>query len=545
MFLIFCAVFAIVAVKLVYLQIIEGPDLSTQAEQRRTNSITLTAKRGTIYDRNGNVLAMSVDCKTVYCNPKEITDVTATAKVLAADLGGDASDYETLLSKDTSFVYVKRKVDTSVAEKLKSDLSDGDLAGVYQLSDTKRIYPYGQVAGQILGLVGTDNQGLSGIELEYDDILSGTDGSMLMEVGSDGTPIAGGVSETTDAQDGTDIVLSIDVDIQQAAEEKIAQAVTDYSADSGTVMVTDPSSGEILACCSTPLLDPSDSSTVTDESMKVRPISDSYEPGSIFKILTLAIGIENGVLNADTNYTVPSEVQVGSDYVKDDDGRSYTMDMTCREILRRSSNTGAVMMSKSIGADAFADGVSKFGIGSTTGIDFPGEVSGLVTQRSDYTSATLGVMSFGQGVAVPMVQMVRAVGAIANKGTLTTPHLLIAKGDTTVDWPSGGQACSESTASQVTDVLRTVVQEGTATAAQVEGYDVAGKTGTGEQADDTGTYIANSYLSSLIGYAPASDPQVLVYVGLNGTPYLAYASAAPVFSSIMSEALGDMGVQPG
>jgi cell division protein FtsI (penicillin-binding protein 3) len=172
-------------------------------------------------------------------------------------------------------------------------------------------------------------------------------------------------------------------------------------------------------------------------------------------------------------------------------------------------------------------------------------VSGLVTQRSDYTSATLGVMSFGQGVAVPMVQMVRAVGAIANKGTLTTPHLLIAKGDTTVDWPSGGQACSESTASQVTDVLRTVVQEGTATAAQVEGYDVAGKTGTGEQADDTGTYIANSYLSSLIGYAPASDPQVLVYVGLNGTPYLAYASAAPVFSSIMSEALGDMGVQPG
>lgn len=537
--------FAVVCVRLVWLQVIQGPELSEAATQRRTNSITLTAKRGTIYDRSGNVLAMSVDCKTIYCNPKEVTDVSATAEVLAADLGGTADDYTDLLSKDTTFYYVKRKVDTSVAEKLSGDLTAKKLTGVYQLSDTKRIYPYGQTAGQVLGLVGTDGHGLTGLELQYDDILSGTDGEMIVEAGADGTPIAGGTSETTEAQNGSDIVISIDVDIQQVAETNIAEAVTQYSADSGTVMVTDPATGEILACCSTPLLNPTDSSTTTDESLKLRPVSDSYEPGSIFKVLTLATGIENGLLSANTSFSVPASIQVGDDTVSDDDSRDYTMDMTCREILRRSSNVGAVMMGQTVGADLFSEGIAKFGIGTKTGIDYPGESAGIVTQRSDYTGATLGSMSFGQGVAVPMDQIVRAIGAIANKGTLTTPHFLVARDGKRVEWASGGQACSESTAEAVIDVMRTVVEEGTAVSAQVEGYDIAGKTGTGEQASEEGGYKKDSYLSSLIGFAPASDAQVLVYVGLNGTPYLASDSSAHTFSAIMGEALTDMGVQAG
>ncbi|MCH4214161.1 MAG: penicillin-binding protein 2 [Atopobiaceae bacterium] len=526
--------------RLIWLQVVQAPELAAAAKSNSTNTITLSSKRGTIYDRNGNVLATSVDCETIYCNPHEVTDVSVTAQLLAADLGGDASDYEKLLSKDTTFVYLKKKVDTSVATQLTSDLSDAGINGVYELADTKRIYPYGKCAGQVLGLVGSDGHGLTGLELEYDDVLSGTDGEMVLETGADGTPIAGGNSEVTAAKNGTDIVISIDVNIQQTAEDEIEKAVKTYSASSGTVMATDPSTGEVLACCSTPLLDPSDTSSVTDEQLQLKPVSDSYEPGSMFKCLTMAIGIENGLISADTTFSVPSSVQVGTDNVTDDDGRDYTMSMSCREIMRRSSNTGAVIVGTSIGADVFSQGISAFGIGQATGIDYPGEVSGIVTQRSDYTGATLGSMSFGQGLAIPMDQIVRAIGALANKGVLTTPHFLLAKGEERVEWPSGSQACSASTASQVVDMMKTVVSEGTGTNAQVNGLEIAGKTGTGEQADENGGYKSGSFLASFVGFAPADDASVLIYVGLNDTPYLASESAAPTFSAIMSEASQDL-----
>lgn len=539
-FVLFVVLFAAVGIRLFWLQIVSGSDLSAAAEARRTNVVTLTAKRGTIYDRNGNVLAMSVDCKTIYCNPKEVKDVSAVAKIIAADLGGSDTDYISSLSKDTTFVYIKRKVDSSVADKLKSDLSSANLKGIYYLSDTKRIYPYGQVAGQVLGLVGTDGQGLSGIELQYNDALSGTDGQMIMEQGSDGTPIAGGTSEVTDAKDGTDIVLSIDIDIQQEAEEKIVQAVKDYSAETGLVMITNPKTGEIIAACSTPLFDPS-ASSVDTTGMALKLVSNSYEPGSMFKVLTMSIGIENGLITPDTVYDVPAQVKVGDDYVHDDDNRSSAESMTVREIMRRSSNTGAVLAGYTDGIDLFTSGISAFGIGQKTGIDYPGEEAGILTAASDYTKTTLGVNSFGQGLAVPMVQIVRAISAVANDGVLTTPHFLIAKNGSEVAWNETSRACSSSTANQLVDMMRTVVKEGTATAAQVDGYDIVGKTGTGEQAGANG-YIANSYLASMVGFTVSTDPELLCYVGLNGTPHLATSSACPTFSSIMGEALSDMGV---
>lgn len=544
-FVIFAAVFAAVGVRLFWLQVVDAPELSSAAEARRTNVVTLSAKRGTIYDRNGNVLAMSEDCKTIYCNPHEVTDASAVAKVLADDLGGQEGDYIEELTNDTTFVYVKRKVDTSVADQLKSDLSSANLTGVYYLADTKRIYPYGNIAGQILGLVGTDGQGLSGLELEYNDILSGTDGKMIMEQGSDGTPIAGGVSEVTDAVDGTDIVLSIDINIQTQVEETISQGVTDYLAEFGMCMVTEPSTGEILAACSTPLLDPSDTTTVDAEAMSLKLVSSSYEPGSMFKLITMASGLDAGIITPDSTFSVPAKVKVGDDYVSDDDDRDYTMDMSCSEIIRRSSNTGAVLVAEAIGAQTFSNGVSSFGIGTKTGIDYPGEVNGLVTQYSDYTSATLGAMAFGQSLAIPMTQIVRAVGGIANSGTLTTPHFLVTKGKEKVAWNDKSSACSSSTCDQLIGMMRGVVEDGTGTSAQVSGYDIVGKTGTGEQADpETGTYKKGSYLSSFVGFNADGGSRVLVYVGFSGTPYLASSSAAPAFSTIMSAALNDMGIKP-
>jgi cell division protein FtsI (penicillin-binding protein 3) len=220
------------------------------------------------------------------------------------------------------------------------------------------------------------------------------------------------------------------------------------------------------------------------------------------------------------------------------------MDMDLREILRRSSNAGISLVTQEhVGETRFAKGVSSFGIGSVTGIDYPGEVEGLVKQLNQYDGASLGSMSFGQSLAIPLIQMVEAVGSIANDGSRMTPHFLVSKNGEAVSWDSVGTSVSKETADEVTDMMREVVRSGTATAAQVEGYDIAGKTGTGEQADESG-YIQNHFVSSLIGFAPASDPEVLVYVGLNGTPYLAATSSAPLFSSIMSEALTDMGVLP-
>ena len=532
---------AVVAARLVWLQVIDAPRLSARADAMSTTNVAILAKRGTIYDRNGNVLATSVECRTLYCNPRAVGDKNAAAQVLADKLGGQASDYLPTLSQDTTFAYLKRQVDTDVATDVISTLASKDIEGVYTLADVKRVYPYGATAGQVLGFIGTDGHGLSGLELQYDDVLSGTDGEMLVERGRDGSPVAGGASEIHEATDGTDIIVSLDVNVQRVAEEQLAQAMDDTEAKSGNVIVTQPGTGEILAACSWPLFDPTDSSTLTNDALKLMSVSDSYEPGSTFKTLTMAIGYDTGTINKSSTFSVPAQVKVGDDTVTDVDGRDYMMDMTPTEIMRRSSNTGAALVGQAIGADKFAAGIAAFGIGQKTGIDFPGESAGIVPSRDEYTGATTGAAAFGQGIAFPSIQLVRAIGAIANKGTLVTPPFLVQKGSEKADWGQGQQAISSEACESVIGDLREVVLEGTGQEAQVAGYDVVGKTGTGQQALDTGGYLDDSYLSSFIGFANGDDAQVLCYVGLYGTAQHGSAACAP-FSAIMSEALTDLSV---
>lgn len=535
------ALFGVVAARLVYLQVFEADELAEAAESQRTNSITLHAKRGTIYDRNGNVLAMSVDCQTIYANPTVIDDPSGVANVLAEYLGGDSSDYLELLVEDTTFVYIEQRVDEDLAEELEAALDEADLSGIYFLDDTKRIYPYDDAGAQIIGYVGTEGTGLSGLEYQYDDILSGTDGEMIMETGLDGTPIAGGAYEITEAVDGSDLVISIDITIQAAAEEIIAEAVETYDSESGSAMVLDPTTGEVLAACSTPL--PDFDNLTDDSSLNLKLVSSSYEPGSIFKVITTSIGFNLGLFDTETTYSVPVQILVGEDYVTDDDSRSETMSMTIREMLRRSSNVAmAQLVQEVIGAEAFAEGVEDFGIGSLTGIDFPGETTGIVKTYDEYDGSTAGSMAFGQGVSIPMIQIVRAYSAVANKGVAMTPHFVVSIDGEAVDWGEGTEIISEDAAAMEIDIMRTVMEEGTGTNGQVEGYDIAGKTGTGEQADEEGGYEEYTYYSSLCGFANADDPQVLVYAGLEGTSYLAKSSAAYAFADIMSEAVSVLGV---
>lgn len=539
-----CVIVAAVALRLFWLQVIDGPRLASEAEGRRTNVVTLTARRGTIYDRNGKVLAMSVECQTIYANPKVVENASAVAQVLAQNLGGVASDYVGDLTADTTFRYIKRQVDQDVADKIKQELSDQGLAGIYYLKDSKRVYPYGSTGAQILGFVGSEGAGLSGLEYYYNDILTGTDGQMIMETGLGGTPIAGGTSEVTEAQNGTDIMLSIDIDLQEEAERIIAEGVETYQSESGSVMVSDPKTGEIYAACSTPL---PDFSNLTDSSsLDLKLVSQSYEPGSVFKVITTSIGYDLGLYTPDTVYNVPARYTLGDSYVQDDDGRDYAEDMTVRYMLQHSSNPAmALLANEVIGPKRFAEGVEKFCIGQKTGIDFPGETTGIVKSYDEYDGTTAGYMAFGQSVAIPMIQIIRAFAAVGNQGTLTTPHFLIAKAGEKVDWPSGGQAISAEACEQEIDAMRAVMTDGTGKNGAVEGYDIAGKTGTGEQAKDgSDGYEGYYYVASLCGFANADDPEVLVYAGLNGTSHLALGSAAHIFHDVMQQSVAILGIAP-
>lgn len=536
--------FAAVTARLAFLQVFGAGEYAGRAESQRTNRITLHARRGTIFDRNGNVLAMSEECSTVYANPEEVSDPSGVAAALVRHLGGEKQDYMKLLTQDTTFVYLQRQVDQETADALRAELSEKELAGVYYLADTKRVYPYGNVGAQVLGYVGTEGKGLSGLELYYDDVLTGTDGEMIMETGADGTPIAGGASSVTEAKDGTDLVISIDIDLQQACEEIIREAPETYDADSGSVMVTDPRTGEILAACSTPLPDFSNISDTMEE-LSLKLVSSAYEPGSVFKVLTTSIGFDLGLFNPDSVYTVPAAVLVGDDYVTDDDNRDYTEDMDVREMMRRSSNTAmSLLVQDVIGAQRFSEGVARYGIGSATGIDFPGETAGIVKSLDEYDGATAGSMAFGQAVSIPMVQLVRAYSAVANDGVPSTPHFLVSKGGEEASWPLGDPVISAEAADMETSVMRAVMEEGTGRNGQVEGYDVAGKTGTGEQASEEGGYGAYDFTASLCGFVNADSPEALVYVGLNHLPHLASASAAKVFHDVMAQTVSIMGVKP-
>ena len=538
-------VFCILAARLLWLQVFDARNLSEAAAARRTSDIVLGAKRGTIYDRNGNVLAMSIECKTIYCNPKDVHDPTGIATVLAKNLGGTAADYLPKLTQDTTFIYIQHKVENEIAGKIMDELKEADLTGIYTLADTKRIYPYGDVCGQILGLLNIDGVAQSGIELMYDDILRGTDGSMIMERGLGGTPIAGGAYEIVEPQDGADIMLTVDVELQRKVEETLSPLVELYEAESAAAIVMDPRTGEILAAAAPPLPTITDRSTLDPNSLSMNFVSSSFEPGSVLKALTVAIGIENGSFDADTTYYVQPSTKVGDHYVFDVDDRDYDMVMSVREILRRSSNAGAAMLVQdSIGAEAFAAGLESFGIGHETGIDYPGEVTGIVKSLEEYDGSTAGSMAYGQGVSVPAIEIVSAYAAIANDGVRVTPHFLLKADGQNAQWPQGRRVVSPETAHAVTDMMRTVVNEGTGKGAAPEGVDVAGKTGTADQVivGEEG-YAASDLVSSFCGFAQASDPSLLIYVGFNHTYYHSEI-AADAFRTIMVDAMNTVGIVP-
>lgn len=518
-------------------QIVNADKLRERADARRLLSQTLYAKRGTIYDRNGNVLTSSVECRNVAVNPQLVEDVDKTVSALVKATGIDKKTCRKLVLSDGSWVYIKRQVDEDDAAALEKK----NLPGVLFEQAMKRVYPYGNLASQLLGVVNVDNAGLTGLEKQYDELLTGTNGSLVRERARDGGYIAGGAYKKVAAIDGVDIVTTIDVNIQRAAEDALAEAVEKTKAKNGSALVTDPTTGEILAACSYPTYDQTNLENAKTEDMNLRLVTDAYEPGSVFKTLVAGAGFDLGVVRPSTSFEVPASIKVGDDTVTDADKRDYTMTMDVREMMRRSSNVGFVLVGRKIGADDFATYVDKWGIGHSSGVDFPGESLGIVKERDQYDGATLGAMSFGQALSVSPIEVARAVGGIANGGVMMTPHFYKSSKGDEKDWGEGDRAISEEAASQVTSCMQTVVAEGTGVGGAVDGYDVAGKTGTAERADENGGYLKENYMSSFMGFAPAQSPKVLCYITLDGTPSGSDAAAVP-FQSIMASALDVLGV---
>ena len=520
--------------RLVQLQIILADDYSTQAANSRTVSVELSPRRGTIYDRNGKVLASDVQATTIYCNPKEITDVKGTAEKLAGVLGGDASIYEGPLStENTTFAYVKRKVDQDKGEEVK----DLGLDGIYFLDDMKRVYPYGSIAGQILGLVDVDGNGQTGLELYYDSILKGQPGKLVLQQGAYGMPIPDGTEVDEPSKDGQDIILSIDIDMQQYVEERLAKGVSDIGGEDGSAVLYDADSGDIVAIASTPYFDPSDRSNIEEGATSVKAITTQFEPGSIFKTASFCAMLEAGGITAQTTVDCPVYLEADEYKISDAHERAATK-MTAAEVLAQSSNVGtSLLVQQHLGFNGLYDKIRKYGLNDATGVDYPGEAEGYLTNVSTWSLIQSYNVTFGQGISLSPLMITRFYGAIANgAGVAHTPHFLISKPSSgeEVTWGSEQIIDNTDAIAPLTDMLVGVVENGTGKTAAVEGYTTAGKTGTAEYADDTGSYVKNMYNLDFVGFLPNATSNLVCFGGVNHVPY--ERNTCEVFKDIMTEA---------
>lgn len=521
-----------IVVRLVWVQIVAAPAYSAKATAQRMRDIEIPARRGTIYDREGEPLAVSVDARTIYAAPNTIKDKKGAAEALATVLGGSAKEYEAKLAKDTGFVYIARAVDVDQAKTL----MDLGIEGIATLDDSRRMYPSGELACQVLGFVGDEGRGLAGIEKRYDDVLGGRAGLLLGERDPYGRPIPGGVQKSFDPVDGHDIVLTIDKDIQYHAQTELAAAVKEWGAKGGSIVVMNPRNGEIYAMASTPGFNPNDYKNADPEGFRNRPVSDAYEPGSTMKSLTAGAAIDKGLVTPKTKFDLPSTLTIAGRTIHESHDRA-TVRWTLTDIVTKSSNIGAVKVGLKLGKQGLYDYFSLFGLTEATGVDYPGEARGWLPRPDLWSASSIANIPFGQGVSATPLQLARAMGALANDGEIVTPHFLMKVPEDPamkLHWPKK-RAISPEAARTTTEMLKNVVKEGTGTEAAVEGYEVAGKTGTAQVALRNGLgYAEGTYISSFIGYLPADDPQVLISVKIDEPTNAIYGGvvAAPAFSKL-------------
>jgi cell division protein FtsI/penicillin-binding protein 2 len=527
--IVFVAVFAIVLARAAWLQTVKAQSLAKLASTQQHETRTIPAGRGAIIDRTGVPLALGEDAITVYANPREIRDARAAAAAAQGTLGVDADElYPQLLDRRRGFVYVSRKADPAKA----AELQRRGIPGLGFYSEERRVYPQGRVASQVLGYAGTDNNGIAGVEKAFDRSLTGREGKETFVKDPFGRAID--VISSVPERDGHDVVLTLDHNIQANAEAVLRETVSQWHAKRGTAIVLDPSTGGILAMAIAPSYDANRFSSVPTWLQRATTVTDTYEPGSTFKLVTVAGALSEGLVTAESPFTLPYTIQVADRWIHDAEPRG-TVTYSVGQILSHSSNVGAATLARLLGPDRLAEWITRFGFGKKTGIDFPGESEGIVLPLERWSGSTIGTVPLGQGIAVTPIQMAAAYAAVANGGIWQTPHLVervVGRGERKV---GHRRVLSKEIAKQLLSMLVNVVAdpEATGTQAALPGYEVAGKTGTAAKPEGGG-YSTSRYVASFVGIVPASRPRLVILVTIDEPQGTIWGGvvAAPAFREI-------------
>jgi cell division protein FtsI (penicillin-binding protein 3) len=524
----FLALLAATLARAVWIQVVKGPEYAAMALRQHRETVVVPASRGTIVDRNGEPLAIGKLSTTVYANPRQVDDARDVTLAAAKQLGVDpATLYTTLKDRSKGFVYVSRKADPRKANILKAK----DFAGLGFYPEELRFYPQGPVAAQVIGYAGLDNKGLEGLERSLEGTLAGTPGSQTIVKDPFGRALD--VVETKPEKPGRSVRLTIDREVQANAEEILQDTVRQWGARAATAIVMDPRTGEIYAMATAPRFNANRFPTTRADRRRNRAVTDTYEPGSTFKLVTVAAALQDHVVTPQSSFRLAPTIQVADRVIHDSHPRG-TESLTVRQIVEQSSNIGAITIAERLGAGRLASWVDRFGFGSKTGIDFPGESPGFALPLDQWSGSTIGTVPIGHGIAVTPIQMARAYSAIANGGVLVRPHLVDRIDGKTVGVTRGRRVVSKHVSEQMMSMLRGVVLEGTGTEAAIPGYTVAGKTGTAAKIDPDGTYSTSRYVASFVGMVPASKPKLVIMVMVDEPHGEIYGGevAAPVFKDI-------------
>lgn len=526
--------------RLAYLQLFRYSEYYSRAQHQQRLIVEVGASRAEIFDRNMNPLAMSVPVDSAFAVPSEIADPGMVSRLIAKVLGVPAEDIATRLAASHSFVWIARKLSPEKAERI----ADMNLRGIYFQREGGRFYPKRELASHVLGYVDIDGKGLGGIEYSLDSDIRSKPGKMLI--------LADAHRRWYDSTDrapetGTSVILTLDEKIQYIAEKELAQAIQDTQAKAGTVIVENPNSGELLAVANWPTFNPNASKDSDPESRVNRATSALYEPGSVFKIVTLSAAIDQGIVKPDDTI----DCQNGAIYIAGHrirDHKAYGL-LTVSQVLAYSSDVGAIKVGLRLGAPKFYDYIRAYGFGQPTGVDLPGEGRGMLRRIENWTPVSVGSISMGQEIGVTPMQMITAVSAIANGGLIVRPHTVRAMrhGTQLVESqePMPRRVVQETTAATMRRMLEGVVLNGTGKLAHLDGYTSAGKTGTAQKFDiGTGHYSAHNLIASFVGFAPINSPALTILVQLD-SPAGAHEGgqvAAPVFAHVAQQVLAYLNV---
>jgi len=558
---------AVMAFRLVQVQVVQASDLADQGLSQRLVTQDLPPQRGKIFDRNGELLALTVEALSLYAVPDQVEEPLWVAQQVGALLDVDPEVLLDRLSSGQDFVYLDRQVEPVLAE----EILNMKFPGVYSLPEATRVYPAGPVASHVTGFVDIDGNGQEGLEYAYDEVLRGTPGHALFERDRKGRPIPQGMSDIVPAVPGADLNTTIDLPLQYQAQEACIAAVERTGATSCWVVVLDVETGGVLAMTGAPVFDPETRLTLDPECEEAKDqavcaafknfaVRGIYEPGSTEKLITFAAALEENEVGVGTLIRdVADELEILEGACDKGQANLWgcyrdftshpTEDLTVAEIFTRSSNVGSIMIAKRLGEDRLVSYIEKFGLGSLTGIDYSAEAPGILRFEAGCGTCWASA-AIGYSVAVTPLQMAAAYAAIANDGVWTQPHIV----SSSVDGDGGAEAAavetrrvvSEGTALLMRELLASVVDQGTGTNAQVDGYRIGGKTGTANKLDENGRYTSETR-ASFVGLAPIDDPKVVVAV-LIDSPRRRYrtggSSAAPVFAQVMEQALHRLGVSP-